>query len=173
MEQWYVIQVRTGKEEWVATCCNLLLHDDPCLNRCFIPYSKRLRKRRGEWIERTEILFPGYVFMVSDDPMRLYQALKQIPDLTKMLGRDKKEIFSLPEDEVVFLQSFGEEDQIVDLSVGCIEGDQIIVENGPLKGKEGLIRRIDRHKRIAEIEIEFLGEKRKAKVGLEIVRKNI
>ena len=111
--------------------------------------------------------------MVSDDPTRLYQALKQIPDLTKMLGRDKKEIFSLPEDEVVFLQSFGEEDQIVDLSVGCIEGDQIIVENGPLKGKEGLIRRIDRHKRIAEIEIEFLGEKRKAKVGLEIVRKTI
>lgn len=173
MEQWYVIQVRTGKEEWVVTCCNLLLHDDSCLNRCFIPYSKRLRKRRGEWIERTEILFPGYVFMVSDDPMRLYQALKQIPDLTKMLGREKKEIFSLPEDEVVFLQSFGEENQIVDLSVGCIEGDQIIVENGPLKGKEGLIRRIDRHKRIAEIEIEFLGEKRKAKVGLEIVRKNI
>ena len=173
MEQWYVIQVRTGKEEWVVTCCNLLLHDDSCLNRCFIPYSKRLRKRRGEWIERTEILFPGYVFMVSDDPTRLYQALKQIPDLTKMLGRDKKEIFSLPEDEVAFLQSFGEENQIVDLSVGCIEGDQIIVENGPLKGKEGLIRRIDRHKRIAEIEIEFLGEKRKAKVGLEIVRKNI
>lgn len=90
-----------------------------------------------------------------------------------MLGKDKEEIYPLPEDEVAFLKSFGKEEQIVEISSGYIEGDRIIVEKGPLKGKEGLIRRIDRHKRIAEIEIEFLGEQRKAKVGLEIVRKNI
>ena len=111
--------------------------------------------------------------MISDDPTRLYQELKKIPDLTKMLGREKEEIYPLPQDEVAFLKAFGEEDQVVDISRGCIEGDAVIVEQGPLKGKEGLIRRIDRHKRIAEIEIEFLGERRKAKVGLEIVKKNI
>lgn len=172
MEQWYVIQVRTGKEQWVVKACDLLI-DEPCLSKSFIPFSKRLRKYRGEWVERTEILFPGYVFMISDDPTRLYQALKKIPDLTKMLGKNKQEIYHLPEDEVTFLKSFGEEEQIVDMSTGYIEGDKIIVECGPLRGKEGLIRRIDRHKRIAEIEIEFLGEQRKAKVGLEIVRKNI
>ena len=171
-EQWYVIQVRSGKEEWVMRCCALMI-DDPCLRKSFLPFSKRLRKVRGEWIEREEILFPGYVFMISEDPTRLYQALKKIPDLTKMLGKDKEEIYPLPEDEVAFLKSFGKEEQIVEISSGYIEGDRIIVEQGPLKGKEGLIRRIDRHKRIAEIEIEFLGERRKAKVGLEIVRKNI
>ena len=172
MEQWYVIQVRSGKEEWVVRCCELLI-DDPCLSQSFIPFSKRLRKVRGEWIEREEILFPGYVFLISDDPTRLYQELKKIPDLTKMLGREKEEIYPLQQDEVAFLKAFGEEDQVVDISRGCIVGDAFIVEQGPLKGKEGLIRRIDRHKRIAEIEIEFLGERRKAKVGLEIVRKNI
>lgn len=171
-EQWYVIQVRSGKEEWVMRCCALMI-DDPCLRKSFLPFSKRLRKARGEWIEREEILFPGYVFLISDDPTRLYQELKKIPDLTKMLGREKEEIYPLPQDEVAFLKAFGEEDQVVDISRGCIEGDAVIVERGPLKGKEGLIRRIDRHKRIAEIEIEFLGERRKAKVGLEIVRKNI
>lgn len=146
---------------------------DPCLHKCFIPYSKQLHKFCGQWIEKKQVLFPGYVFMISDDPVRLYQALRQIPDLTKMLGKNKEEIFPLSEDEVVFLKSFGEKEQVVDISFGYIEGDQIVVEKGPLKGKEGLIRRIDRHKRIAEIEIEFLGEVRKAKVGLEIVRKNI
>ena len=159
VEQWYVIQVRTGKEEWIVTCCMYMIKD-PCLRKCFIPYSKQLRKVRGQWVEQTQVLFPGYVFMISDDPVQLYQVLKQIPDLTKMLGKDKEEIFPLSEDEVAFLKSFG-------------EGEQIVVEKGPLKGKEGLIRRIDRHKRIAEIEIEFLGELRKARVGLEIVRKNI
>ena len=28
-EQWYVIQVRSGKEEWVMRCCALMI-DDPC-----------------------------------------------------------------------------------------------------------------------------------------------
>lgn len=172
MSEWYVIQVRSGKEEWVMRCCDLLI-DRACLSKSFLPLSKRLRKVRGEWIEKTEILFPGYVFLISDDPTRLYQALKKVPDLTKMLGRDKGEIYPLPQEEVAFLQTFGEEEQVVEVSRGYIEGDQIIVEKGPLRGKEGLIRRIDRHKRTAEIEIEFLGEKRRAKVGLEIVRKNI
>ena len=172
MEQWYVIQVRTGKEEWIVRCCNLMINHS-CLKKCFIPYSKRLRKFKGEWIERTETLFPGYVFMISDNPVLLYQALKQIPDLTKMLGREKEDVFPLSEDEVAFLKSFGAENQVVDMSVGYIEGDQVIIQCGPLKGKEGLIKRINRHKRIAEIEIEFLGERRKAKVGLEIARKNM
>ena len=79
MEQWYVIQVRSGKEEWVVRCCELLI-DDPCLSQSFIPFSKRLRKIRGQWIERKEILFPGYVFMISEDPTRLYQ------DITGLFG---------------------------------------------------------------------------------------
>ena len=48
-EQWYVIQVRSGKEEWVMKCCALMI-DDPCLRKSFLPFSKRLRKVRGEWI---------------------------------------------------------------------------------------------------------------------------
>ena len=105
-ERWYVIQVRSGKEEWVMRCCALMI-DDPCLRKSFLPFSKRLRKVRGEWIEREEILFPGYVFLISDDPTRLYQELKKIPDLTKMLGREKEEIYPLPQDEVAFLKAFG------------------------------------------------------------------
>ena len=173
MQHWYVIQVRSGKEEWIVKYCDLMIHDDCALRKSFIPYAKRLRKVHGEWMEKTEILFPGYVFMISEDPTRLYQSLKKIPDLTKLLGREKEEIYPLPEEEVGFLKSFGEEEQIVEVSSGYIEGEKVIVEKGPLKGKEGLIKRIDRHKRIAEIEIEFLGEVRRAKVGLEIVRKNI
>ncbi|MEG2506006.1 MAG: KOW motif-containing protein, partial [Carnobacterium sp.] len=65
------------------------------------------------------------------------------------------------------------EDHVVDMSVGYIIGDKIIVRDGPLKGKEGSIKKIDRHKRIAFIEVEFLGEVRETKVGLEIITKNI
>ena len=63
------------------------------------------------------------------------------------------------------------EDYIAQESIGVIEGDQIIVERGPLKGLEGSIIKINRHKRIAIIRADFMGGPREIKVGLEIIDK--
>jgi transcriptional antiterminator NusG len=57
------------------------------------------------------------------------------------------------------------------MSKGIIEGDHIIVESGPLKGYEGFIKKIDRHKRIAFIDVELFNTVTTVKVGLEIVSK--
>jgi transcriptional antiterminator NusG len=38
-------------------------------------------------------------------------------------------------------------------------------------GFESLIRKIDRHKRIAQLEIDMFGDKRTITVGLEIISK--
>lgn len=170
MGNWYVIQVRTGSEEKIIHACQLLVSRQ-ALKECFLPKYKRVKKIRGFWDEVEETLFPGYVFMISDDVHRLFQELKQIPDLTKLLGKYGQEVFPLCEDEVAFLKSFGKEEHVVDMSVGYIKGDKIVVTSGPMKNKEGLITKVDRHKRLAFIDVEFLGEIRSAKVGLEIIRK--
>lgn len=52
-----------------------------------------------------------------------------------------------------------------------IEGDEVVILNGPLMGHVGLIKKIDRHKRLAYLEIEMLGRKKNVKIGLEIVGK--
>lgn len=52
-----------------------------------------------------------------------------------------------------------------------IEGDRIVILKGPLMNQAGLIRRIDRHKRLAYLEMEIMGRKKTVKVGLEIVKK--
>lgn len=171
MENWYVIQVRTGTEDKIVKACELLIAKE-CLEECFIPRYTRVKKIRGFWIEVEEKLFPGYVFMISNDVARLFQELKRIPDLTKMLGKYENEVYPLNEDEVVFLKSFGKEEHVVDMSVGYIEGDKIRVTSGPMMGKEGLIKKVDRHKRLAFIEVEFFGKITSAKVGLEIIQKN-
>ena len=77
----------------------------------------------------------------------------------------------LDEAEVSFLLEFGKEEQIVSMSEGIIEKDRVVITNGPLKGNEGLIRKIDRHKRRAYLEIEMFGRKIETRVGLEIVAK--
>ena len=66
---------------------------------------------------------------------------------------------------------FGKKEHIVEMSKGYIEGDRIFIESGPLLGKEGIIRKINRHKRIAEVEVSLFEQKIRVKVGLEVVSK--
>ncbi len=171
MSNCYVIQVRSGLEEKIIKSCQLLI-SDTVLIECFVPKYKRVKKIRGFWDEVEEKLFPGYIFMISDDANKLFQELKKVPEITKLLGKYGQDIFPLNEDEIVFLKSFGKDDHIVNMSIGYIEGDKIFVSGGPLKNKEGIIKKVDRHKRLAFIEVEFLGQITNAKVGLEIIKKN-
>lgn len=171
MNNWYVIQVRSGHEHQIANSCCFRISNS-ILKDCFIPEYKTKKKFKGQWHEVQSVLFKGYVFMISDYVDELYNELKKIPDLTKMIGKKKEIIYPLPEQEVCFLQKFSDDVHLIDMSYGFIQGDQVTITNGPLMGKEGSIKKIDRHKRIAYIEVEFLNQISTVKIGLEIISKN-
>ena len=166
---WYVLQVRTGTEESIRLQCRNKI-SEAVLKRCFIPYYEEKKRIRGEWTLQKKVLFPGYVFVITDELDELYQSLKNVIGLTKLIGTGQ-EIVPLTEEEREFLLEFGGEDQIVEMSEGIIADSKIIVTKGPLIGKEGYIKRIDRHKRKAWLEIEMFGRKQMVEVGLEIVEK--
>lgn len=167
---WYVVQVRTGTEEEIITQCRKMI-DDGILKRCFVPYYESMKKYKGEWHLEQKILFPGYVFMITDEVESLYLNLKKIIGLTKLIGMGK-EVIPLKQEEVDFLLSFGKEKQIVEMSTGIIEEGKIKIMDGPLKGREALIRKIDRHKRKACLEIPMFGRIIETQTGLEIIEKN-
>ena len=110
--------------------------------------------------------------MITDTIDDLYQSLKLIPELTKVLGNDGSNILPILQEEAIFLLKFGKEDHIVDMSKGHIIGSKIIIFTGPLVGNEGIIRKIDRHKRIAYIEVKLFDQITTVKVGLEIISKS-
>lgn len=166
---WYVLQVRTGTEENIRIQCRNNISEQ-VLEECFIPYYEEKKRIRGEWTIQRKVLFPGYIFVISENIDRLYESLKKIIGLTKLIGTGN-EIIPLTEEEKNFMIQFGGEEQIVKMSEGIIEGDQIIVLKGPLKGQEGYIRKIDRHKRKAWMEIPMFGRVQNIEIGLEIVSK--
>ena len=172
-KMWYVIQVLTGTEEKIAEKCRKTIgiqDEESVLRKCFIPYVIRKRRYYGEWHEEKKIMFPGYVFLVSDNPGELFLGLKKVSGLTKLLGTGE-EIVPLSEEEEAFLKRLGGEEQIVEGSIGIIEHDWILITEGPLQGMEGNIQKIDRHKRIAWLEIELMGRKIETQVGLEVIEK--
>ena len=166
---WYVIQVKTGNEEEIKEQCTKVIEKE-ILEKSFIPYCEQMKKYQGQWHKEQMVLFPGYVFLVSPDKEKLFLELKNVTGLTKLLGTGQ-EIVPLSEEEVAFLQRFGKEEQIVEMSRGIIENDKVIITSGPLKGNEALIKKIDRHKRRAYLEIEMFGRKIETQVGVEIVEK--
>lgn len=164
---WYVIQVRTGTEEEIQRQCETII-DKSILEKSFIPKYEQERKYQGEWHTELKVLFPGYVFLISGEKEKLFFELKRIMGLTKLLGTGET-IVPLTNEEVNFLLRLGGEEQTVEMSEGIIENDRVVVTSGPLKGNEGLIRKIGRHKRKAWLEIEMFGRTVEMQVGLEVV----
>lgn len=168
--QWYVIQVRTGTEEHIRAQCQIMIANTQVMEACFIPYYEEKKKYEGRWHIEKKILFPGYIFMISQDVTALYLELKKVFGLTRILGSGDT-LIPLTDKEIAFMERFGGPKQVVEMSLGIIEGSQVIITEGPLQGLEGCIKKIDRHKRKAWVELPMFGRIQRVEVGVEIVRK--
>ncbi len=166
---WYVIQTFGGQEERTADMIRKMVAPS-FLKECFVPKRERLKKFHGSWNKVEEVLFQGYTFVISEKPEELYEKLRQVPKLTKMLGRDIDYFFALGENEKMFVESIGNQEHKTILSEVVVEErKRIQVINGPLKNYVGNIVKVDLHKRAAVVEMEFMEEKMELKMGIKIV----
>ena len=168
----YVIQVAGGRETHVRSLINKLLSD--CVSDCFVPLREVLRREDGAWTTVRERLFPGYLFVETDDVNKVMERLARVPAFTRLLGIGDERVIPLSPDEVAWLTVLMQPlDKVVEMSVGVIEGDRVVVTDGPLVGHEALISKIDRHKRLAWLDMHMFGRTKTIKVGLEIARKSV
>lgn len=172
---WYVIQVMSGHEP--STIRKIEHRADPkTYSRVFNLKRMQRRKRNGEWTDEVEILFPGYVFVDTKTPREFCAELTKVAALTKFLvsgeGSDRRFI-PISEDEMTLINALvGGEGDVMKVSEGVIEGGEVVITSGPLLGQEALVKKIDRHKRLAWLEADMFGRRLTFKVGLEIVRKS-
>lgn len=172
---WYVIQVVGGREESMLKKIERLVNSE-LFEKCFIPKYEVSEKRGGEWVARRKVLFPGYVFVDTRDPKGFSAALKGVRGMTRLLASGDEEsgrrFIPISDDEKALICAFTGEEHVMRMSEGVIEGDEVRVMSGPLAGREAMVVKIDRHKRLAWLEAEMFGRRLRLKVGLEIVRKN-
>lgn len=166
----YVVQVMGGTERRHRE--RLLAAPPNVIEDCFIPEYETMWAKRGTWEKKLVRLFPGYLFIQTKDPGVLADHLASVPDFMRLLGGSNKGFQALTAEEVAWLSAFTEAGtHVVRMSEGVIEGDRVTVTKGPLRGHEGQIARIDRHKRIAELEVRMFNQTKRVKVGLAIVWK--
>ena len=167
---WYVVQTMSGQEGQVKDFIERTV-EPGLVQEVFIPRYEVMKRIKGLWHKRTEVLMPGYVFVVTKNPNKLKAQLRSVPRFTRLLGND--DMFTpLDDRDIAFINAFtSPENRTVEMSTGVVEGDDVIILNGPLMGRAGWIKKIDRHKRLAYLEVEMLGRTTTVKLGLEIVAK--
>lgn len=167
---WYVIQTLGGKEEETADMIRKTV-SSYYMKECFIPKRERLKKYHGIWNKEEEILFKGYVFTESTRPEELYQKLKKIPRMTKVLGREEQYFFALNQEEEELVRGIGDEKHRTSISkIEVEEGKKIRVIEGPLKEYVRDVVKVNLHKREVVVRVEFMGRLMELKMGVEMIR---
>ena len=142
----------------------------------FAPKKEKFFKKNGKLLNEFEICFHVYVFIeseLSSDEffIEIIPNIRMIDEIYRIVSYSDKGDIAMRANEISSLKSLYEINYCIGNSVGYIEGDIVKVNSGPLVGKESIIRKINRHKREAIIEIEFMGYMRQINVGLEIIIK--
>ena len=170
---YYVIQVKTGKEEQAIEDILKNKPDDASFD-VFAPYRKALRKYKGVMREVVERCFPGYIFVETNDVQRLFKQLYFTPGFQKILGREGETENFVPldkdESRMIDILYSASSNRITEISnIEVREGEMIRVLDGPLAGLETQIKKVDLHKRTVTVEYMMCGRLVTSNVGINIV----
>ena len=151
---YFVIQVKTrGEQKYLSLTESITEGSD--LQILWPRRSLRIR-RKGQWRNVLSPIFPGYIFLQTEsmDP-HLYWELKRVPGFYRFL-KSNHDIQPLPEADARILTRLLRFGEIVHKSVATFDpGGRIRILEGPLKGLEGHIVRVDRRKGRAKIRLDL------------------
>lgn len=166
---WYVLQVMSGREADLQALFSCYFNHD-LLQDCFCPTYEASYKKAGvrQMVHRR--LFPGYLFLVTEDIQEVEWQLKGIPEMTRILKVDR-EYIPLTEAEQTFLEQHLNQEHILPMSRGYQVGEEICITDGAFAGYQGRLKAVDRHNRYGVISLEMFGRNVDMRFGLEVVGK--
>lgn len=168
---WCALHVTNGNEERTEVFLRRLIPKEIGA-RCF-HFTRSCRKKYGgKWQMTQDKLFPGYVFIDTDRPEAVHRKVKQVPGLC-LLFSDNTFVSVMEKEETGFLSLIADGEGKIGLSEIDIEdGKNVRYLSGPLTHAGHLVRRVDLHRRRAEVEAQFLGERCVLYLGIWIRGEN-
>lgn len=157
--QYYVIQVATGREQKFIDNVKKL-NPELAQNYNFIYLTRELSvRRKGEWVKELQPIFSSYIIVQTAKSVdaNTLAALKKIPDFYQFLNSNTEIVPLINKDLAIIKHFLGLGPQIGSSLVRFDENDRIVVIEGPLKGLEGNIIKVDKRKQRAKICVDFHG----------------
>lgn len=168
--QYYTIHVLTSSEDDFAR--RLLPVLGP--GRLIVPKKMMPIRKRGKTAQQLSPVFPGYIFIEAENilgELDAYWTIRRTPGFVRFL-RDSSSPTPLSPRDVSLLRHFISFGEYADTSkVTFDENDRIVVLEGPLKGLEGHIAKVNRRKGRAKVLLDMYGEQFPIDLGFEIVER--
>ena len=163
---WYAIQTYTGKEENLTEMIRRIVPEG-CIGECFVPYFEQLHCWHQQNQIRVMRLFPGYIFLSSDDIGSLFQWLKRVPAMSKIMSAGAFEFTSMYDGEAEFLLQMMDADHIVRLTYVATDGkNHVSYLSGPLEKCRDRIQDYQFRKRYAQVRLQIAGQEKTARAGI-------
>ncbi len=127
-------------------------------------------RRQGKTRKENAPIYPGYLFLEAEkvEP-EVYWALRPVKGIYKFL-KSNTDIEPLHGEDRRILVHFLEHGETVALSkVVFDENSRIVVKEGPLKGMEGSIVKVDRRKRRARVRLSMYKDSFTVDFGFELL----
>jgi transcriptional antiterminator NusG len=172
MNNWGVLFVKTGMEDKITE--KLKCSIDESLALPFTITRERYIRKTGVFSVERSICFPGYIFIQTDlvakDLLVLTrESIKKTKDVYRFLTYDDKNNIFIRNKELSPLVALCNGTTCIKKSSGIIVGDAVMIISGPLVGMEGFIKRIDKYRRRATLDLYMMGGIHSVTVALEIV----
>jgi len=168
IEIWYLLPCRKREEQKILAIC-IEKMPKKAVSDSFVLTFDRMRRYEGAWHLERQLMFPGYVFLESEGEKFLLEELERCGAIL----RPKAQLFQVNREEEEFLKRLCGVSHHLEMSRGIIKKGNTWITEGPLKGMEERISRIDRHKRLARVEMMMKPDYRYITAGLEITEKVI
>lgn len=181
MEKIFAVRVRRGEEKLVEELSRAAL-GEALGARFFFPCREERRLVRGRAYRTVRPLFPGYIFALTEDPERLFFALRGLPRFARLIYDGELEFVPLSGDEanclrLLYMAGVHREDASLFLGLSTVEiaeegrgaEEDVLIErghdlppvrvlSGPLLTLAPLVTRLDFHHRKAILQGKLLGE---------------
>ena len=160
---WYVVHTMAGLEQKCMQQCQQYV-DQADYSEMFIPLYMAKKHFRKEWHDVEQPLFPGYFFIDTKDIQPIQLGLKHLYQYTKVL-QNGEIVSPITKEEQNYLEKMMDRQHIVQYSEGFLIGDEVLVTSGPIRNCKGWIKSVDRHWRVAKMEIPIFGRRTPVEIG--------
>lgn len=165
---WYILQVATGSEARMKETLERFLGKE-LLKEVFYPLYESSYKKGGVRQIRKRVLFPGYLFLDTEDIGRLEERLKGLTEFRHLLSTGK---FCTPvgREEQDFLEKHTTSGHTMCMSKGYMVDREVTITEGAFASYKGELKYVDRHNRYGVMTVR-LGERDvDMQFGLEITK---
>ena len=167
--EYYALQVRTRGEDKYMRLFKAA-HPGEEIHLVF-PLRRLSVRRRGKVSDELAPVFPGYLFVQVEDSLsiRLQWALRRTDGFFRFL-RSNQDIAPLSGKDLRTVLHFVGHGQVAEKSkVFFNDEDRIAVQEGPLKGLEGNIVKVDKRKGRAKVKLDLYDDSFTIDLAFEVI----